>query len=316
MRIALRLKSKISLVLAVLLLTFSLPAALAGCSAPNPNPEIPATARPDATQAAAPTLQPTIPPTPAPPTATPEPLAARVNANVILLADFQAELVRFQQAGTNLATLQGMTDEKFVLEEMIQQTLLAEGADQAGYVLSEADTQARLDQLAAQVNLNEWLTANLYTPEQFKAALQKAARAAWMRDTIAAQVPLTAEQVHVIQILLYNSDDAITVNSYLQNGQDFISLAKKYDPNTGGELGWIARGALKDKALEDAAFGLQPGAYSPIIETQAGFHILFLLGRSPEKPLDPETLRIYQEQAVRKWLAEKTQASQIEIFIP
>ena len=153
-----------------------------------------------------------------------------------------------------------MTDEKFVLEEMIQQTLLTQGAAQAGYVLTEADLQARIDQLAAQVNLNEWLGANLYTPDQFKAALYKSTSAAWMRDTITAQVPLTAEQVHVIQILLYNLDDANAVNSYLQNGQDFVTLAKKYDPNTGGELGWIARGTLQDKSLEDAAFDLQIGS--------------------------------------------------------
>lgn len=287
----------------------------ASCSIAKPGPLATSTPRPSPTPFV-PTLRPTQTRTPLPPTPTPEPLAARVNQDGITLAEYEAQLARYQQSGTNLATLKGMTDQQFVLQEMISEVLLAQKADQEGFTISDEALQERMDALAAKVNLEEWMSANLYSEEQFRAALRRSLSAAWARDQIAAQVPLQTEQVHVRQILLYNLDDANLVLSSLQNGQDFNTLARRYDPATGGELGWIARNTLAEKNLEDAAFNLQPGAYSQIVETSLGYHILFLVEREAERSLEPEALQKYQEQAVTTWIENQKQASQIEIFVP
>src|SRR5205085_4288268 len=61
-------------------------------------------------------------------------------------------------------------------------------------------------------------------------------------------------------------------------GEDFGKLAQEYstDPGSkekGGELPWFKRGEMV-KQFEDAAFGMQPGQTSDVIETQFGFHII------------------------------------------
>ncbi len=70
------------------------------------------------------------------------------------------------------------------------------------------------------------------------------------------------------------------------NGEDFATLARIYseDPGSalkGGELGDFTRGVMYPE-FEAAAFALQPGEISPVIETEAGFHILKLIKRKGE----------------------------------
>ncbi len=84
---------------------------LAACSQPTSTPE--------------PTPQPSATPTLSLPTATSVPLAASVNGESITLAEFQAELARYQMAfGTELAT----QAQQNVIEDMIAKVLLAQAA--------------------------------------------------------------------------------------------------------------------------------------------------------------------------------------------
>lgn len=102
----------------------------------------------------------------------------------------------------------------------------------------------------------------------------------------------------------------------LQAGQAFGALASAADPVTNGELGWFPRGYLFYPELEEAVFKLQPGQYTPVIKTASGYHILYLIERDPQHPLDPQTRLILQEQALQDWLDEHRQQSTIEIVTP
>lgn len=266
------------------------------------------------------TLLPTQTPTAMPPTATPLPLAARVNGEEITLAELDSEFDRFrsaqEQAGTNIES----NAEMFVLNDLIDRALLAQAARQAGYQVSAADLQERLGQLGTKLGgeaaLQNWMASQGYSQESFLKDLESSLEAAWMRDQIIAQVPETAEQVRARQILLYNADQAREVQFQLQNGKDFATLAEEYDPVTAGELGWFPRGYLTDPQLEEAAFSLQPGETSQIIETPMGFYLLQVIERDPERPLDPNARRTWQIRAIRDWLEDQRSQGDIEILIP
>ncbi len=258
--------------------------------------------------------------TPVPATPTPPPLAAIVNGEYLTQAEFEAELERYKSALRALE--QSVSDQeadRVVLEDLIAQVLLAQGAQEAGFVLTESDLQSRVQALALQIGgdaaLTEWISDHGYTDDSFRQTLKRSAEAAWMRDKIVADVPLTAEQVHIQQILSYNEEDALQVLEQLKGGADFDELAGSafYDPTTRGELGWVPRGYLLDENIEVAAFSLEVGAYSDVIATPAGFHIIKVLERDAQHPLSPDALLTLQENAVQDWLTQKREQSDIDL---
>lgn len=248
----------------------------------------------------------TVPPTPEP-TATLEPMAALVNGEGIPVAFFEQEVQRYLAAQAALGeTISIDQAAPLVLNDLIDQLLLAQGAHAVGYRLDDAGLQARIDALSTDLGgieaLNAWLSTHGYSDASFRYALRLAAEAAWMRDNLAGGVPATAEQVHVRQILLYNEAAASSLLEQLDAGADFDTLAWRYDPFTGGELGWVPRGYLLSEQIEAAVFSLQAGDFSPVVASDVGYHILLVTERDPQRPLSPDALLTLQEQAVRDWL--------------
>ncbi|MCK6540174.1 MAG: peptidylprolyl isomerase [Anaerolineales bacterium] len=259
--------------------------------------------------------------TPAPPTPTLEPVALTVNGEGVTVVEFEAEVRRYLAAQSALGnSIDEQTAAEAVADDLIAQLLLAQAARLNGFTLDDAALQARIDSLAAQIGgaeaLSAWRNAQGYSEQAFRSALRRAAEAAWMRDTIAASVPGTAEQVHVQQILLYNQATAQDFLSQLNGGADFDELAARADPLTRGELGWVPRGYLLDPQIEEAAFGLETGQYSDVIATNIGFHILKVLERDPNRPLSPDAYLALQEQTLRRWVQEQKRLANVTLFLP
>jgi peptidyl-prolyl cis-trans isomerase C len=253
-----------------------------------------------------------------PPTITSIPMAILVNDSGISQQEFQEELARFQAAQAALGnTFSVEAATQRVLADLTDQLLLEQGAEAAGFSVDEAMLQVRLDSLVAQIGgiqvLTNWQEQHGYTDESLMRSLRRMMAVAWMRDQIISVVPRTTEQVHVQQILLYNLDRAQQVLDELNAGSDFATLAANYDPVTKGELGWFPRNYLPDVQIEEAAFALQPGQFSNIIETQAGFSILMVLAREPDHILSPDALLTLQTLALENWLKDKRQQSNITL---
>lgn len=268
-----------------------------------------------------PTAEPTATATALPPTPTSLPMALLVNGEGILLSEYQAELARLQQAQTTLGEESTPEEQKqLLLDNYIDQLLLAQAATQGGFNVDDNTLQARIDKLietiGGQGELSNWQNANGYTDESFRAALRREIMVAWQRDQIINAVPLTAEQVHARQILVQEENIANDVISKLTNGIDFTELAKGYDPVLGGDLGWFAAGTLTQPEVDAAAFALQPGETSAVIHSQIGYHILYIIERESDHPLSVDGRRILQEKALSQWLADSRAASSIEIFVP
>lgn len=294
----------------------ALSAILVACGTRDATPAV--IPSPIATQTDSPTV--TLTPTPFQPSPTPLPLAARVNDEGIRLAEFQGELARYQAAQGEDADMPASEAEERVLDDLINQELLAQAARNNGFVLNEADLVEKLDQLVekagGQEAFSRWLGDQGYSQEGFEVALERSLAAAWMRDHVLSKMPTEAEQVHARQILLYNSDQAQEVLQQLAAGTDFATLAATYNPTTGGELGWFPRDYLTVPELEEAAFSLEPGEHSEIVESQIGYHIVQVIEREPNRPLEPGMSLALKEKALQAWLEMARAQSEIVVLLP
>jgi len=98
------------------------------------------------------------------------------------------------------------------------------------------------------------------------------------------------EQVRASHILVrvpQGADDKVKAEKHqraehlldeIRKGKDFAELARTASDDTasaakGGDLGYFTRGTMVD-TFESAAFNLQPGQVSDIVETPFGFHII------------------------------------------
>jgi peptidyl-prolyl cis-trans isomerase C len=261
--------------------------------------------------------------TPVPsPTATPEPLAVQVNGEGITLAEYLADLARYQaaQKETGQANLSEVDQRKAVIDNLVGEVLLAQAAQKAGFKLSPENLIKRIDDLALKAggldNLGSWQKQNGYTDQSFRRALARSIAAAWERDQIIAQVPDVSEQVHARQILIYNKVEADTNLRKLKSGVEFATIALAYDRDTGGDLGWFPRGYLFLPEVEAAAFTLGPGGYSEVIQSRIGFHIIQVLERDANHLLSTDARTFLQKQALDRWMEEQLKTSSIVVMMP
>ncbi len=288
---------RITLVITLLLL---IPTLLTACNGSAGNPET--TASPDQV------------------TPTEQPMALRVNGEGITMTEYQAELARLQQAQTE----QGVTstpDEQRdrVLDDLTDQMLLSQAAAQAGFVVDDATLQARIDTLASQMGgadkLQAWQTTYGYTDESFRIALRRSIAAAWQQEQIINTVPTTADQVHARQILVQEEANANLYYQQIQNGTVFADLAYTLDPTIGGDLGWFPQGYLTQPEVEEAAFALQPGEYSSVINSALGYHIIFVIERESDHALSVNARSILQQSKLDEWLESSRAAATIEVLV-
>jgi parvulin-like peptidyl-prolyl isomerase len=132
------------------------------------------------------------------------------------------------------------------------------------------------------------------------------------------QVPENQEQVRPRQIRVASADQANDLLNQLQNGADFVQLAQQFSTDTatrdeGGDMGWVARGGSLTKTMEDAAFALQAGQLSDVIQDTTGFHLLQLIERDPSRPLPSIQLTTLRDKAFNDWLSSQRSSSNVKL---
>ena len=103
-----------------------------------------------------------------------------------------------------------------------------------------------------------------------------------------------------------------SVYQALKAGADFAELAKKVsqDPGTapqGGQLPFVSRGQLV-KEFEDAAFALQPGEMSEVVQSPYGYHIILMKERKMMEPFEfhhDDILKFIEQRNLRDAIANE-----------
>jgi parvulin-like peptidyl-prolyl isomerase len=113
----------------------------------------------------------------------------------------------------------------------------------------------------------------------------------------------------------------------LNAGDEFTELAAEYSQAPGAEdggiIGWVTPDDLVG-TLNDAAFSLEPGQHSGVLETDGGFHILQVDEREAagtstleemRPKIEPELRRMRAMERYNKWLSELRKRSRVQVFI-
>lgn len=109
-------------------------------------------------------------------------------------------------------------------------------------------------------------------------------------DVVSARVEAAVvNQVQALHILVPTEAQAIKIREEIMQGStpsavfaNFMDAAKKYSicpsGKSGGILGWFGRGDMV-KPFEQAAFNLPNGEVSQPVQTQFGWHLIYVISK-------------------------------------
>jgi parvulin-like peptidyl-prolyl isomerase len=266
-----------------------------------------------------------------------------------LVQYIQQQIQQLQSAETSLPTdvLDNMIDNELVRQEAAKRNiavtadeLQADIEQQFGYIrnpptptptpitatveitVTPTPTEAPITLEEFQQNYSQYVAAlrknASFSEAGFRRLFESSLLRTKLQDSLAEEVPLSAEQVHARHILVATEDEAKKVLERLQAGEDFAALAKELSQDTstkdeGGDLGWFPRGQMVTE-FEDAAFALQPGQTSDPVQTSYGYHIINVIERDANRPLDETILEQKKASALDDWLATQRQSDAVKRY--
>lgn len=266
--------------------------------------------------------------TPSPP---PAPLAAVVNGQYVLLADYEHQVTIYEHAlqdrGFDLDSEDGRVEARQIrvniLDGLIDSALMRQEAERIGLVVSaeELDDQVKKDieEGGGQAAYDEWLEATGQTPADYREMLYDLMLSDLVLEVLSEALPKKADQVHVRHIAVSDAEAAQEILSLLQQGADFAELAAErsddyWTKDDGGDLGWFPAGIMAPE-LELAAFSLEENEVSDVIQVEDGYHVIQVLGREPERAVSSDIKVELELAAFEQWLDGLRAAAVIERFV-
>lgn len=235
-----------------------------------------------------------------------------------------------------------------VLDSMISRKLLLDEAEERNIGLSEEDVNARIDEIKAQFpteeeyrtalaqqgltedRLRKDLKDNLVIQELLTREVEdkivisdQEARGFYDENPEQFLQPAQIQASHIILTLNENigEDEKADVRkrleeikSRIESGEDFAQVAEETSEGPsaprGGDLGYFSRGQMV-KPFEDAAFALDIGELSEIVETQFGYHLITVTDKKPESSME------YMEAApqIKEYLKQERTSAAFDDYL-
>ncbi|PYI55040.1 foldase protein PrsA [Paenibacillus flagellatus] len=183
-----------------------------------------------------------------------------------------------------------------VLDNLINEELVKQEADKAGITVTDADLDAEIASFKKQFSSDEEFQMMLMqygmTQDDLKKQMPMQVRLKKLLESKTdvtdeeiqkyydenKEAMSTPEQVKASHILVATKEESEAILTQLKAGADFAQLAKEKSTDTGskdkgGDLDYFPRGAMV-KEFEDAAFALNVGEMSGVVQSEHGFHII------------------------------------------
>jgi parvulin-like peptidyl-prolyl isomerase len=262
--------------------------------------------------------------------------AAIVNGEVIPLSELQQVLDRLPRSPNPLTAEQKRDMRKMALDMLIDDTLLRQFLKRSGIAVNPADVNKEIEDLRQGLaknksSLEQFLKDNGQTMDQLRADLT--ARLQW-KTYLITQVPDSVlksyydqNKVFFDKVMVQASHILLRVpgkasasekaairaklaalrQDILAGKIDFAQAAKTYSdcPSkvNGGDIGHFPYKFAVQESIARAAFTLNKGDISDILETDFGYHILKVTDRTAGEPSDFQKIKDW----VRDVYAQDTQ---------
>ncbi|MFA5107151.1 MAG: peptidylprolyl isomerase [Patescibacteria group bacterium] len=260
--------------------------------------------------------------------------AAIVKYHLVRYSDFNHDLAALKQYYDKQASLTPdlvtkPSEEDFrslIIDKLIKDKLLEIEAKTLGITATQADINTEVDKLSTESGGRDALEATLQEMYGWKLAdfERSILKSYVLRQKVQEKLAFDAS-------LSYNQNAKKRIDEVaqkLKDGSKFEDLVKEYNEDTSsgetGDLGWVARSDLDEK-FATAAFALNEGEVSSIVQTVYGYHIIKLVekpkaddtannGTEGEERYHLQHILVYT-MGVDQWLTEKETAAKIYNYI-
>jgi foldase protein PrsA len=283
---------------------------------------------------------------------------AKVNGQVITKEEFDQEFEFYKnsfeaQYGSDIWN-QDIDGRKFtdvvkeqVVEALINDRLVLEDAQKQGIEVTQQEADLEIQEIkdyyGDEQEFLELLAAQGLNEEQFVGKVKQDIIKSKYREKVLENVSVSEEDirqyydentkefkndtVRASHILLDTREEAEEVLAKVKAGEDFNQLAEQYsvDPSAKtsmGDLGEFGYGDMIEP-FEQAAFALDEGEISDIVETQFGYHIIKVFDKTIVDPSPFEEVKdgiesslLYYEREARysQILTEMREQADVETF--
>ena len=234
-----------------------------------------------------------------------------------------------------------------VVDQLIVQELLWQEAQRRDFVVNDAEVDEQLDKMKSGFDSEMAFLFKIkeggFTEEAYREEIRQQRSAQLMvAEGILAEIDITdgqiqefydanidkmsmPEEVRARHILIgLNPEDPAArqlaldkitaLRAEIEAGANFAVLAMERSDGPsatqGGDLGFFGRGQMVPP-FEEAAFSLQPGQVSAVVETQFGFHII-----KCEERREAQTVPVEEAAArIRPYLKQQQLQSELEALV-
>ncbi len=277
-------------------------------------------------------------------------VVARVNGRPILRRDFDlAVQIQFRgRRPSNVGLKELQAARAKVLEHLIENELLYQKASKTDGTVPDKDVdleyQKIRDGFPSVDDFSQTLRDNGVSEAEFRSQIRRTLIVTrFVEQVVVADVRVTDddvkhyydqnptemarhEAVSLRQIVVHVAPDASVetrararqkieeILKELRSGGDFAVLARRHsegpEASKGGDVGILIKGK-GPPAIEQAAFTLQPGQISDVIESRRGFHIIQVTEKRPEGTIPFEQAK----EKIRARLAARERQDKLRAYV-
>jgi parvulin-like peptidyl-prolyl isomerase len=247
------------------------------------------------------------------------------NRTIITVDNIQISMRYFLER-TRLAD----ADPLSMLESLTNELVIQIMAPQYGIQVTSADIDNYIRSMASggtgnisDIEFEEWyrqlLNDNNVSDSQYREIVGISLLASRLQAYLAEGIPTVAEQVHLHMIVVLTYEEAQAVETRLEAGEDFATVAREVSIDSGveengGDQGWLSPVILSDyQSLIEA---LDIGEVSAIIpyysqasssssSTPSAYYIFMVSEKDSARQLTEEHRQILQARALELWLKEE-----------